>query len=159
MNKAYLLIGGNLGNRKESLSTARKIIEKNCGSILKTSAIYETGAWGNTAQPSFLNQALEIATTQPAVTLLQCLLSAENLMGRIRQVKMGPRIIDMDILFFNNEIIEITNLKVPHPQLQNRRFALMPLAEIAPLYFHPILKKNISQLLTDCPDTLPVNKL
>jgi 2-amino-4-hydroxy-6-hydroxymethyldihydropteridine diphosphokinase len=159
MNKAYLLIGGNLGNRQQNLSAAREIIGQVCGNILQTSAIYETSAWGNTDQPAFLNQALEITTSLSAEKLLQCLLNAEHTMGRIRKEKMGPRKIDMDILFFNDAIIHQPHLKIPHPQLHNRRFALMPMHEIAPALIHPLLKKTITQLLKESKDELPVNKL
>jgi len=159
MNKAYLLIGGNLGDRHQNLSAAREIIRQTCGNILQTSAIYETSAWGKTDQPAFLNQALEISTSLSAEKLLQCLLIAEHTMGRIRKEKMGPRKIDMDILFFNDAIIHQPDLKIPHPQLHNRRFALMPMHEIAPALIHPLFKKTITQLLKESKDELPVNKL
>lgn len=158
MNKAYLLIGGNIGNRKENLAGATDLIKLHCGAIIKQSPIYETAAWGKEDQPSFLNQALEVETKLNARQLMRRILKVEKLMGRIRKEKYGPRIIDIDILLFNNEIHNYPLLKLPHPELHNRRFALCPLAEIAPANVHPVIKKTIKQLLKDCPDKLEVKK-
>ncbi len=159
MNTAFLLIGGNMGKRGEYLTTARSYIIDLCGPIINLSSVYETAAWGNTEQPGFLNQALEIQTIMNARQLIRKLLKIEKVMGRIRSQKLGPRSIDIDILLFNNERHDTSFLKIPHPELQNRRFALIPLVEIAPDIIHPVLRKKISELLTDCSDTLPVNKV
>lgn len=158
MNKAYLLTGGNLGDRQSNLSQAKNMIEQECGRATNASSLYETAAWGNSDQPSFLNQALEIATRLSASQLLRKILAIEKMMGRIRKEKYGPRIIDIDILLFNTEIFDLPNLKVPHPELQNRRFALLPLTEIAPDLIHPLLNKSIVQLLKECNDELDVKK-
>ena len=158
MNTAYLLIGGNLGNRKENLYVAFTLITKQCGQVSKKSSLYETAAWGNTNQPSFLNQALEIKTSLNARQLIRRILKVEKEMGRIRKEKLGPRSIDIDILFFNNEIHDLQFLRVPHPEIQKRRFGLVPMAEIVPELIHPVLKKTISQLLNECPDELEVKK-
>lgn len=158
MNRAYLLTGGNLGDREKNLAKARYLIDQQCGSIFKQSSIYETGAWGKTDQPAFLNQALEIYTPLNPRQLIRRILKTEKLMGRVREEKYGPRIIDIDILMFNDEIHHYHFLNLPHPEMQNRRFALLPLAEIAPDLIHPVLKKTIVQLLEECPDDLPVKK-
>lgn len=159
MNKAYLLTGGNMGDRKKNLATATELISQYCGSIIAASSLYETAAWGNTEQPAFLNQALEVDTSLNARQLIRRILKLEKLMGRVRKEKYGPRIIDIDILLFNNEKHNYNFLKLPHPEMQNRRFALLPLAEIAPDIVHPVLNKTIKQLLKDCPDKLPVKKI
>ena len=158
MNSAYLLIGGNLGNRESNFTVARGYIEQYCGPIIRSSSLYETAAWGKTDQPSFLNQALEIETELQAEHLMNQVLEIEKLMGRERKEKYGPRVIDIDILLFNNEQYDLPFLKIPHPEMQNRRFALTPLAEIASDLQHPGLKKSIGQLLKECPDKLGVKK-
>jgi 2-amino-4-hydroxy-6-hydroxymethyldihydropteridine diphosphokinase len=158
MNKAYLLIGGNVGNRQQNLQQAVTAINNNCGRVIQQSAVYETAAWGKTDQQAFLNQALLIQTDLTPHQLLKHALEAEALLGRVRKEKYGPRLIDIDILFFNNDIIRETALIIPHPEVQNRRFALAPLAEIAPKLLHPVLHKTISQLLDECPDMLEVRK-
>jgi len=158
MNTAYLLIGGNLGNRKVNLENSRSLIEQQCGHIVHNSSIYETAAWGNTNQPSFLNQVLQVETLLSARQLIRKILKIEKTMGRVRQEKLGPRLIDIDILFFNHEIIKLEFLTIPHPEIQNRRFVLQPLAELVPQWIHPVLKKSIAELLQDCTDMLEVKK-
>ena len=137
MNTAYLLIGGNLGNRKENFLRAISLLNEQCGSVTRSSSIYETEAWGNTDQPSFLNQALEIKTDLNARQLMRKILKIEKIMGRVRKEKLGPRIIDIDLLFFENEIHDLRFLRIPHPEIQNRRFVLVPLAEINSGLQHP----------------------
>lgn len=159
MSTAYLLIGGNLGNRKENLSKATGLIRKQCGVVINSSSLYETAAWGMTEQSSFLNQVLEISTSLDAKQLMRRILKIENMMGRVRKEKFGPRTIDIDILFYENEILDLLFLKIPHPELQNRRFVLVPLAEINSELQHPVLKKTIAELLEECPDNLEVKKI
>lgn len=158
MNKAYLLTGGNLGDREQNLANAEELINQQCGEIINTSSLYETDAWGNTNQPAFLNQAIEIATELNARQLIRRVLKIEKLMGRERKEKYGPRIIDIDILLFNNEKHNYQFLRLPHPEMQNRRFALLPLTEIAPDIIHPVLNKSVSELLKECKDELAVKK-
>jgi 2-amino-4-hydroxy-6-hydroxymethyldihydropteridine diphosphokinase len=158
MNKAYLLTGGNMGDREENLRQALQLIGTHCGAIRTVSFIYETAAWGNTDQPAFLNQAIELDTDLNARQLIRKVLKLEKMMGRVREEKYGPRIIDIDILLFNDEKHNYHFLKLPHPEMQNRRFVLVPLAEIAPQLVHPVLQKNITELLAGCPDQLEVKK-
>jgi len=159
MNVAYLLIGGNMGDKKAYLTAARKQLEERCGDIVQQSFIYKTAAWGLEEQDSFLNQVIEIKTACGAVELLQKILKIEEALGRKREIKYGPRIIDIDILLFNSAIIKTDGLTIPHPQMQNRRFVLVPLNEIGEEIFHPVLKKTIAQLLEECPDELSVQKI
>lgn len=159
MNNVYLLTGGNIGDRVLNLNNAREQIEKQVGIVLKQSVVYETAAWGVTNQNSFLNQVLLVQTSLPPEELLQTLLHIEQQLGRKRIEKMGPRTIDIDILFYNSEIISSPHLTIPHPQIANRRFVLTPLNEIAPGFVHPVLQKTITQLLKICPDQLEVKKI
>lgn len=156
MNISYLLIGGNEGDRTANLQQARLSIRDAGILLLQASSIYETAAWGKTNQPSFLNQALCISTPLDAPNLLRTLLAIESKMGRTRSEKYGARIIDIDILFFNDAIIDLPELSIPHPHIPERRFALTPMAEISPDWIHPSLHKTISTLLDECPDTLGV---
>lgn len=158
MNKAYLLTGGNMSKREENLHLAIEHLQLSCGRVTKLSSIYETAAWGNTGQPAFLNQAVEIETELAARQLMHCILNVEKCMGRVRNEKYGPRLIDIDILLYNDEIHHNKLLNLPHPEMQNRKFALIPLAEIAPGIIHPLLKKTIKELLKDCKDELEVKK-
>ena len=159
MSRAHLLIGGNLGDRKNNLLTAISLINEQCGTLTRSSSIYETEPWGKTDQPSFLNQALEISTSLNARQLMRKILKIEKEMGRVRKEKLGPRIIDIDILLYENEIHDLRFLKIPHPEMQKRRFVLVPLAEIDSTLQHPVLKKTIAELLEECPDNLEVRKI
>ncbi|MCW3092734.1 MAG: folK [Ferruginibacter sp.] len=158
MNKTFLLLGSNMGNSLAQLTTAIHHIEQNTGKLTGQSGLYLTAAWGNTNQPDFLNQVVVVETTLTAAETLHSILKIEKMMGRVRTVKNAPRIIDIDILFFNNEIIQQNDLVIPHPEIQNRRFVLIPLNEIAPGLKHPVLGKTIRQLLAECPDQLVVKK-
>jgi 2-amino-4-hydroxy-6-hydroxymethyldihydropteridine diphosphokinase len=159
MNKAYLLTGGNVGNTKQYLSQASNLLSTLCGNIIKQSAIYQTDAWGKTNQPAFLNQVLLLQTPLAANELMNNILLIEEKMGRKRLEKFGPRIIDIDILLFNDEVHDTAYITIPHPELPNRRFALTPLAAIAATYHHPVLNKTIKQLLLACTDNLNVKKI
>ncbi len=159
MNSAYLLIGGNIGDRIKNLAKTRSFIDMGIGKIVKTSSIYETAAWGITEQPDFLNQVLLVESKLPAQKIMQLILSIENKLGRVRTQKNASRIIDIDILFYNNEIINEMGLTVPHPEIQNRKFALIPLNDIAPDFVHPNLKLSLKHLLSISKDKLKVKRL
>lgn len=158
MSVAYLLTGGNTGDRLHYINAAAEAITRSCGSIIKKSSVYQTAAWGIQDQNKFLNQALKLSTSLSPYALLEGLLHIEQQLGRVREYKFGPRIIDIDILLYDNEVIDSRNLKVPHPELPNRRFALVCLSEIAPRKIHPVLKKTIAEILKNCTDPLPVDK-
>ena len=158
MNIAYLLIGGNIGNRMANLEKAKNSIANNCGTLKGASNIFETAAWGLEDQPHFLNQALAVQTPLPPKELLHCLLQIEKSLGRERDEKWGPRLIDIDILLYNDAVVHEEGLTIPHPQMHNRRFVLQPLAELVPNLVHPLFQKTIAQLLAECPDPLEVHK-
>jgi 2-amino-4-hydroxy-6-hydroxymethyldihydropteridine diphosphokinase len=153
LHKVFLGLGSNLGNREENLRNARTHIVQLIGSIIKESGIYETTAWGITEQSAFLNQVIEIETNFSPSAVLHLILSIEQKMGRIRQIKWGERIIDIDILYYNNEIISTETLTIPHPFIQERKFVLVPLAEIAPDFAHPTIGQPTHLLLNQCADS------
>ena len=157
-NKTWLLLGSNIGNPLQQLSKARKYIQKGIGKICRESSIYTTAAWGKNDQPDFLNQVIVVETSLTAMEAMKTILSIEQKMGRVRTKKNAPRLIDIDILFYNKEIHSDKMLSVPHPLLQERRFVLVPLNELSPNLIHPVLRKTTHRLLTECTDPLPVKK-
>jgi 2-amino-4-hydroxy-6-hydroxymethyldihydropteridine diphosphokinase len=159
MNRVFLLLGSNLGNRQQYLQQAIELINTHIAPVKNTSSIYETQSWGKTDAPDYLNQVVMLETEIPASELLRKILDIELMLGRRREEKWGSRTIDIDILFYGNEIIEDENLQVPHPELHNRRFTLEPLAEIAPGLLHPVLKKTILDVKNELKDSLIVKKL
>lgn len=156
---AYLLTGSNLGNKEQFLQQATELIALRAGTCRAMSSLYETAPWGKTDQPSFLNQAIQLDTTLPARTLIDVLLEIEIELGRTRLEKYGPRTIDIDILLYGHEIIEEANLQIPHPQLANRRFALLPLLELNSNLIHPATGITLKALLEQCPDQGLVRQL
>ncbi len=153
----YILLGSNLGDREQNLGLALNKISTDVGRILAQSSIYQSEPWGISQQPQFLNQVVEVNSRNAPEQVLQKLLAIETELGRERLEKWGPRSIDLDILFFNNRIIQTEKLIVPHPGLAMRRFTLVPLCEIAPNFFHPLLEKTCQQLLKECTDPLKVS--
>lgn len=158
MNHVYLMIGGNIGNRLDNLEKARKDIHSKCGPIVQQSSIYETEAWGFKDQPAFYNQALCIDTPLSPQDLMATLLAIEASMSRERLIPLGPRTIDLDIIYYNETIIETPKLIIPHPRLAERNFVLVPLVEIAPDFVHPLFNKNNFQLYKASTDQAVVQK-
>jgi 2-amino-4-hydroxy-6-hydroxymethyldihydropteridine diphosphokinase len=159
MNKAYLLTGGNEGDSHLYLQRALTNIELICGQILQVSSVYQTAPWGKKDQPDFLNQVILVNTKLDPHALLNAILGIEEKSGRIRTIKYAPRTIDIDILFYNQLILEEPGLSIPHPRIAERRFVLEPLNEISPGLVHPVLGKTISRLLLECTDELTVKKI
>jgi 2-amino-4-hydroxy-6-hydroxymethyldihydropteridine diphosphokinase len=153
---AFLSLGGNLGNTKEIFEQTYPLIEKKIGRILQKSSLYQTAAWGLTDQADFLNQVIEIDTTQNPEEILTNLLAIELHFGRIRDVRWGPRSIDLDILLMDNLQIKSATLELPHPRLQDRKFILIPLVEIAPNILHPTMGQTAKELLAHTTDTSAV---
>jgi len=145
-----------MGNREANLAAASAMIHRRCGSVLQHSSLYETAAWGLEDQPDFLNQVIKLNTLQEPRKLMQSILDIELQLGRVRQEKYGPRIIDIDILFFDDLVLDEPHLTIPHPRIPERRFVLEPLHEIAPGFLHPVFHQTIHQLLLNCPDLLEV---
>jgi len=154
--KIYLSIGGNLGNREQNLEIARAAIEAKIGVIIQSSSVYETAAWGVIDQPDFLNQVLEIESDLSPFEILDKIKKIEQETGRVKLQKWGTRTMDIDILFYGDQIIQTPRLTIPHTGIPDRNFVLVPLREIASNLEHPILKKTIESLSLACPDLLEV---
>jgi len=159
MIDVFLLLGSNLGDRRTLLLEAIKRIETGVGPVLRASSVYETQSWGKTDAPDYLNQVLLLQTEMTARQVLKKILAIELAMGRMREEKWGSRTIDIDILFYGDAVIDEPDLKVPHPEMHKRRFTLAPLAELAPEFEHPLIKKNILQLKNELIDDLVVKKV
>jgi 2-amino-4-hydroxy-6-hydroxymethyldihydropteridine diphosphokinase len=159
VNTLYLLLGTNLGDRDVHMKTACLHIEKEIGTIKQVSALYETEPWGVTEQPAYWNQIVVVHTPQSPLESLKHIHAIEKLLGRQRRTRWEARPIDIDILYLNDAILDLPELSIPHPRIAERRFVLIPLAEIAPDFIHPIYKKTTLQLLEECPDTLGVKKI
>ena len=159
MYTTFILLGSNLGDSRKYLSDAMKEIECRLGKINSKSSLYQTASWGKHDQPDFINQVIELSTSLNPADLLKGVLEVENIFGRQRLEKWGSRTIDIDILLYEDQLINSPDLIIPHPYLSVRRFSLMPLGEIAPNIIHPILKKSIAELLLELDDDLFVKKL
>lgn len=157
MNKVFLLFGGNLGDRSENIRMTKLFINKYIGVVLKESKIYETEPWGFECELNFLNQVVYLETEKTAQQVLTEVLKIELMLGRERSNQQWKeRTMDIDILFYNNEVINQPNLIVPHHYLHERRFALIPMADINSEFVHPKLNKTINQLISELTDTLIV---
>ena len=163
MNKniVYVLLGGNLGNTQQIFKRAIEFITIKVGTVLDSSGLYESEPWGFETHNQFLNQVLKIETSLSAPQVMHELLNIEQMLGRLRGAgaQYESRHIDLDVLFFNNDVFDSADLTVPHPRLHLRRFTLLPLSEIAPELPHPTLQKTIKQLLEECEDDLDVTLL
>ncbi|MBI5181605.1 MAG: 2-amino-4-hydroxy-6-hydroxymethyldihydropteridine diphosphokinase [Nitrospirae bacterium] len=158
--KAYLGIGSNIGNKIENCKKAIELLNEHTQvKVLKISGFYETEPVGYKEQEWFVNCAVEIKTDLNPQELLLLCQTIESKLGRERKIKYGPRIIDLDILLYNNDIIDNKDLKTPHPEMQKRGFVLKPLSDIAPDAVHPVLKRKIADLMVDITEKSIVKKI
>jgi 2-amino-4-hydroxy-6-hydroxymethyldihydropteridine diphosphokinase len=156
---AYISLGSNLGNRLAHLKQAlRRLEESGELSISKTSPVYETQPVGPRNQSWFLNLVVEVQTYLDPHSLLEYLSSIENQIGRKREESWGPRKIDLDILLYDNQTVSSDRLTIPHPRMQERKFVLLPLSDIAPHALHPVLGKSVKGLLDACQDTSAIRR-
>jgi 2-amino-4-hydroxy-6-hydroxymethyldihydropteridine diphosphokinase len=156
---AFLSIGSNLGARRENLRKALSLLSGTKVAIKQSSSLYETEPIGIQQQREFVNLACELTCHLEPVELLEHCLTVERQMGRCRARRNGPRIIDIDIIFFGREVIDLDHLKVPHPRRMERRFVLVPMNEIAPLFVDPVSQSTVSSMLEHCPDLSWVRKI
>ncbi len=159
MAKVFFLIGGNLGNREEILQNTIAQIEREVGKVIKLSSVYETAPWGFSHEQNFLNQVVVVETDLLPIAVLDRTQRIELDLGRKRKKnRYSERTIDIDILFYDLDIIDNERLEVPHPRMAERKFALIPLEEIASNLKHPVFNKSVAELLEVCPDKLEVVK-
>ncbi|NQY09973.1 MAG: 2-amino-4-hydroxy-6-hydroxymethyldihydropteridine diphosphokinase [Flavobacteriales bacterium] len=157
MNKIYAILGGNLGNRVTVIRDACNLIIEKVGPIIEKSSFYETEPWGFESDLAFLNQVIGINTEFEPHVALKKILNIETELGRVRNSEQWiDRVIDIDILFFNNQVIQTDNFIVPHKEIQNRKFVLKPLCEVVPDYLHPVLGVTVKELFLNCTDASEV---
>ena len=160
MIKVYLLLGGNLGDKKQVFEETTKLLGDQVGTITRQSHIYETEPWGFESSDLFWNQVLELSVAIAPEEVLEKTQQIEHQLGRTRKANQyDSRIIDIDILFYGDQVISLDKLSIPHPRIPERRFVLAPLNEIVPELMHPVLQKTIGQLLLECPDQLRVERV
>ena len=157
----FLGLGSNIGDRCAALHQAILAVANRAGEVVFRSSVYQTAPWGNTDQPDYFNQVLQLSTHLSAEQLLQVILEVEKRMGRIREAdhRNAPRVIDIDILYFGDQCIDSEKLQVPHPRAHLRNFVLRPMMEIAPEWMDPLSGLTIQQLADLCRDHLPVTRL
>lgn len=154
MSDVYLILGSNLGDRIKNLRKAADHISENIGKIINESSVYETEPWGFNHRWNFLNQVLKISTSLSPGEILDEIIKIENLSGRKRSnIKYEARVIDIDILFYNNKVIKSDRLIIPHPKIKERMFVLVPMAELQHDFIHPELQLSMLQLKDECKDT------
>lgn len=153
MNEVFLGLGTNLGDRSKNLNDAVSGINEHIGKVVEISSVYETEPWGFKSESQFLNIVIKVETRLNPAAVLKEILRIELLLGRVRtENQYSSRIIDIDILFFDDQVIDSGDLKVPHPKLQERKFVLVPLCELEPEMVHPALNKTMASLLEACED-------
>lgn len=156
--EAYLGLGSNLGDKIENIQKACDLISSEIAQIIGFSSFYQTEPWGSTDQPEYINRVVRIFTDHEPLFLLKELHRIEDKLGRIRDEKWGPRIIDIDLLYYGKYVIDRDDLIIPHPELTERNFVLVPLSEISPDYLHPVFKLTNKELLDFCTDKSKVVK-
>ena len=159
MNTVYILLGANLGEPISQIKLSIQLINERVGNIIAQSSLYESEGWGVEDQPKFYNQILIIETALNPEECLKACQEIEIILGRIRDVKWGARVIDIDLLYFNNSIFNSPSLTIPHPYIHQRNFTLVPLVEVSPNFIHPKLNKTNAKLLFESKDNLLVNKI
>ena len=157
--KCLILLGSNLGDKKKNIEYAVDVLSEECGKILKKSSFYDTEPWGTSSSNIYLNLAIVIETSINPFELLSITQKIETKIGRTRLNKWEDRIIDIDIILYENVIIDSENLKIPHPEFQKRKFCLIPANEIMPEWVHPLYHKKIKELLLLCKDSSMVTKV
>jgi 2-amino-4-hydroxy-6-hydroxymethyldihydropteridine diphosphokinase len=161
MKRIFLSLGSNRGEREILIEESVRIISERIGTVVRRSSLYETESWGFVDQIPFLNQVVEVATMMLPHDILREIERIELLMGRERLVEQGyqPRTLDVDILFYDSEVIHTDLLQIPHRHLHNRKFVLLPMQEIAPQFMHPVFGKTVTELLSSCDDSTKVVKV
>ena len=162
MEKCYVLFGSNMGDKEAIFAQACLYINNRCGRVVKVSTAYESEPWGFEAEEWFLNRVIVLETALSPMDLLQQLLDIERELGRVRHPEIKgytSRTADLDLLYYGSRIIQTEALTVPHPRLHLRRFALVPLCEVAPYFKHPVFKLTQEELLEQCPDGCVVREM